>query len=370
MPSTEDFVAVGLYDPAADAPVGRLELLEWLAAKGFTLDDMIAAQQAGGLNALATDWKTLPGERLTRAAAMETSGLSSDDFDAFTRALGFTRVQRAPDGEIGITAADLEALTLFASLADSFTREEAIGLVRVIGAAVARVAEASVSMFLNDIEAHMLASGGSELDLATSAYDLIDLIPALSGQFDSVLRRHVQQAVERTRVATIEHNERFLYRYAIGFVDLVGFTEVSRSMEPRTLAKFMRDFEGRAHDVVTAGDARIVKLIGDEVMFAATDADAACQAAGALMDGFGTDRDHVVPRAGIAFGEVLVRGGDYYGTIVNLASRLVDEAVPQELLVTQEVATAAEGHHFEPAGRRMVKGFEQPVTVLSLLRDE
>ena len=75
----------------------------------------------------------------------------------------------------------------------------------------------------------------------------------------------------------------------------------------------------------------------------------------------------MLPRGGVSFGEVLVRGGDYYGSIVNLAARLVDQAVPQEVLVTGGLAEAAgDGWSFEPAGRRMVKGFKEPVPVWSL----
>jgi adenylate cyclase len=103
------------------------------------------------------------------------------------------------------------------------------------------------------------------------------------------------------------------------------------------------------------------------VMFASTDPASACRAAHALMDGFGTELNRVVPRGGLAYGDVVVRGGDYYGSIVNLASRLVDEAVPQELLVTKELVDAAPDCEFEPAGRRMVKGFTDPVTVQSFV---
>ena len=67
--------------------------------------------------------------------------------------------------------------------------------------------------------------------------------------------------------------ERLHYRYAVGFIDLVGFTPISQTMSGQQLRLFMRDFEGRAHDSVTAAGARLVKLIGDEVMFVAPDAD-------------------------------------------------------------------------------------------------
>jgi class 3 adenylate cyclase len=69
----------------------------------------------------------------------------------------------------------------------------------------------------------------------------------------------------------------------------------------------------------------------------------------------------------LAYGNVVLRGGDYYGSVVNLASRLVDEAVPLELLVTDELAEAAAACTFEPAGRRMIKGFDEPIAVRSML---
>ncbi len=184
-------------------------------------------------------------------------------------------------------------------------------------------------------------------------------------RLDAVMRRQVLQAIERTRRATIGLDERFVYRYAIGFVDLVGFTSLSGDLPPPELARFLRDFEHRAFDSVHAAGARVVKLIGDEVMFVATEPQSACTAARGLMDAF-TGADGVLPRGAIAYGDVLVRGGDYYGSVVNLAARLVDEAVPQEVLVTDELASAAPECSFVPAGRRMVRGFTDPISVHSV----
>ena len=110
-------------------------------------------------------------------------------------------------------------------------------------------------------------------------------------------------------------------------------------------------------------DTRVVKLIGDEVMFVGLDPDATCRFALTLIDAFREDR--VIPRGGIVFGEVLFRHGDYYGPVVNRASRIADLAVPGEVLVDRsvaEVATIAT----ESAGRRVLRGFEDPVEVYSL----
>jgi adenylate cyclase len=367
MPSMDQFVAAGLLDPRVDGTNGRLDLLNWLDEQGFTIDEMVAGLAADSLSAMSGDRRLVPGERLTRAQATEAAGLGAADFDAISTAFGFVPIVGAPLGQIGFTVDEVEAFTVFGALFEVFTQDEALGLVRVVGSSIGRLADASVSMFLTDVESRLLVDGSSELEMAQQVTAAIGLFDGMAARLDPILRRHVLQAIERSRRATISHTERYLYRYAVGFVDLVGFTEISNGMEPRVLAAFIRDFEGRAHDVVTAEGARVVKLIGDEVMFASTDPASACRAAHALMDGFGTELNRVVPRGGLAYGDVVVRGGDYYGSIVNLASRLVDEAVPQELLVTKELVDAAPDCEFEPAGRRMVKGFADPVAVQSFV---
>ncbi|MBK5289239.1 MAG: adenylate/guanylate cyclase domain-containing protein [Acidimicrobiia bacterium] len=77
----------------------------------------------------------------------------------------------------------------------------------------------------------------------------------------------------------------------------------------------------------------------------------------------------MAPHAGIAYGAVLGRGGDFYGPVVNLASRITDIAVPDEILVTEELMETAKSEadlDFEPAGRRLLKGFDEPVPLWSL----
>ncbi len=365
MPSKDDFRAAGLYDPEVDSD-GLLEMLDWLVEQGFTLDDMVFAKKTGALGALAADRALVPAPLFTRAEAIEMSGLPSSHFDEISTAFGYVPLDISPPGEIGYTRDDAESFAILDRLGALFTHEESLALVRVLGAAVTRMAEASVSLFLTDVESRHIAQRGSDLELAHKGLDGVAALDGTMANLDPVMRRHVMQAIERSRRATIDWDERFVYRYAIGFVDLVGFTSLSGGMDGRDLAAFLRRFEARAFDVVTGAGARVVKLIGDEVMFAATDPADACRAARGLMDAFTTPDGEVLPRGGLAFGNVLVRGGDYYGSIVNLASRLVDEAVPQEVLVTGAFADAAPGCNFLPAGRRMVRGFPEPVTVWSM----
>jgi class 3 adenylate cyclase len=363
-----EYIAAGLYDPETNERTGRLELLRWLRAQGHSLEELTERKHDDSLGSLAGDRRLVPGERLTRAEAIGRSGVTAAEFDALSLALQFQPIQGAPDDEAGYTAEELDTIRDFAALSAFFSPEEALSLVRTAGSSVARIADAAVSLFLADIESPHVLAGESELDLAKKVYDTIGVIDGFAHSLDPLLRRHLLQAIERTRRTTVGETERFQYRFAVGFVDLVGFTSVSAGMDPAELATFIRDFEERTHDCAVRHGGRVVKLIGDEVMFVAEDASAACRVGHALMEGFVLGEGTVVPRGGVAFGHVLPRGGDYYGEVVNLAARLVDEAVPRELLVTEAVADAAGDCEFEPAGRRMVKGFADPIVVQSLVR--
>jgi len=99
-------------------------------------------------------------------------------------------------------------------------------------------------------------------------------------------------------------------------------------------------------------------------MFTSVTPSTACDIAAELVKAFSANQ--MTPRGGLSFGPVLARGGDYYGPIVNLASRIADQAVPGEVLATPAVAAGAPDHEFTPAGRRVLKGFPEPVDLVSL----
>ena len=67
-------------------------------------------------------------------------------------------------------------------------------------------------------------------------------------------------------------------------------------------------------------------------------------------------------RVGIACGQAVHRWGDWFGTPVNLASRLTARARPSTVLVSAEVREAVNGsYEFSDAGRKKLKGFSHPV---------
>ena len=368
MTTPADFEAAGLYDSRSASAADRLQLLEWLTELGFGIDEMAAADAHDALPGMASDRRVAERDHLSDEEAAARSGLSVDDVRLFATAFGFTPLD-AERGSVGLNAAEADMLGMFDGLRSMFTHVEAVGFVRVVGSSLSRVAEAAMTLFLTDVESPHHAAQGSEFALAKKSFEAVGLLDEFVPLLDTVLRRHLVQATMRSRAAVILDDRRFS-RFAVGFIDLVGFTPVSQDLGPDELRAFIRDFEGLAHNAVTENGARLVKLIGDEVMFVTPDANAACAVAKALMVTFRAGRAEVQPRGGVAYGPVLLQGGDYYGEVVNLASRLADAAVPMELLVTGELDDAASDVEFEPAGRRQLKGFADPVSARSLFFDE
>jgi adenylate cyclase len=172
-----------------------------------------------------------------------------------------------------------------------------------------------------------------------------------------VLRRQLGAALRRrTSINAAEGVPR--QTMAVGFVDLVGFTALSHQLEADQLREMLGRFEALAFDVVAEAGGRVVKLIGDEVMLVCPEAVQAVHAALELLKRTAT-ADIAPARAGIALGDLLLQGGDYFGAPVNLASRIVDRAPPGAVIVDEQAAgaTAEEASlSLRPLPRTPLKG--------------
>jgi class 3 adenylate cyclase len=365
-----EYEARGLYDPQAPNAADRLALLDWLADQGITVDQMVDAQKADRLTGIAGDLALRPGERLTLSEMADRTGLTVADLQRLTLTIG----RPVSDPGVGaFTVGDLETFQMFRARAEFFGEQALLQFIRVVGSSLARVADAAVSLFLADVETPLAEAEAGELALAKANLDAVGALNALPALMETVLRAHMEEAITRSQAARSESGSRVTVFMAVGFIDLVGFTPLSQRLPTAELRAVVDEFEAATHDTVALHGGRVVKLIGDEVMFVALDAAAASEIALALVERFGQDAS-VTPRGGLALGEILTRGGDYYGPVVNLASRIADMAVPNEILVTQELRERAEKGlaplAFDPAGRRMLKGFDEPVELFALRRGD
>jgi adenylate cyclase len=207
-----------------------------------------------------------------------------------------------------------------------------VQLTRVTGQSLARIADAQVTDTVLRLQQR-----AKETTPELARGELIARIHVLTAGFDQLMgyvwRRHVLAAVLRL-AATPSAADRTL---TIGFADLVGFTALGQTLEPKELAAVVDRFEAVAYDHIVERAGRVVKMIGDEVMFAVEDDAAAAEIALALVDAHA--RDDTLPdvRVGLASGPTLAWEGDLFGPTVNLASRLVNLARPRSVLVSDEL---------------------------------
>jgi adenylate cyclase len=357
-----EFEAAGLYDPTAPGASDRLGLLQHLDAQGISIDAMRAADAVGSLHAAGSDAAVRPGPRRTIDEVAAAAGLSVELLRRVVVAAG---LQIRDDD---FRESDEHTFRLFAIGAELFGDEPTLRFTRAMGSSLGTIAEAAISLFLVSLEDPMVRQGTAGAVRAKATESAVDALVEIPAVMDGLFRGHVEQAIRRQRASSDYGAAPSAFRLAIGFVDLVGYTPLAREMEPGDLGELIEEFEMTANEIVSQCDGRVVKHIGDEVMFAAVDAANSARIARQLVAAF--DRmAGVAPHAGIGYGVVLGRGGDYYGAVVNLASRIADIAVPNEILVTQELVAAAgsdESLRFEAAGRRQLKGFDEPIALWSL----
>lgn len=162
-------------------------------------------------------------------------------------------------------------------------------------------------------------------------------LPALERLLTHVWRRQLFAVVERmSRDPGIASTT----TQCVGFADIAGFTRIVRSATPADLSELVADFETGTADIVASCGARLIKTVGDEVMFAADDPRAAAMAALALHRRHSAGSGRPAIRIGLATGQPVMQMGDLYGDTVNLASRLTAAARPGSTLVDSHTAAA------------------------------
>lgn len=152
---------------------------------------------------------------------------------------------------------------------------------------------------------------------------------------------------------------------SIVFVDLTSFTMLAQIQGDETAAEVLDRFDSRVRSLVLRHDGSLVKQIGDAFMLVFDDPANAVRFAVALTEVTGAEADLLAPRIGIHAGPVVYRTGDYVGNTVNLASRVATEAMPNEILITEPVARAAEygGISTSPVGVRALRGSSEPLSL-------
>jgi adenylate cyclase len=356
-----DWEAEGLLEGLEDdaARDARRELLEHLHDEGCSVDELRQAVEEDRLVLLPVE-RFLAGEtKYSQRDLVEESGFELEQLAAFRQSLGLP----VPDPDARVfTDEDLETAKDAASLAKSgFPLEETLDVTRVLGTGMSRYAEALRVLFAQTL----IQPGDSEVELARRLAETAgELMPLSSRMLDHVFLLHMRQLLRNDYISLAERTAGKVSDTAdttVAFADLVGFTELGETVGVEELSGLAGRLARMANTVVEP-PVRVVKQIGDAVMLVSPDVAPAIETCLTLIDRAESEEDFPQLRAGVAYGPAVNRWGDWFGSTVNVASRLTGRARPGAVLVTEEVHTAAEdGFDWSEAGEKKLKGLQKPI---------
>lgn len=312
-----------------------------------------------------------------RREVTEGAGVEALTARKFWHAMGF---QNVGDDEAMFTEADTQALRRVARIIDEgrVSEELALGMTRAFARTADRlavwqtqlVAESLTSPFPEEAE-ELGGLGGLEGHNSRSlpepqvAAEAAELLASISTEIEPLLvyvwRRHLSNAIARMLADAdpAVHSDPSAPIRIVGFADLVSFTAFVRRMSERHLARLVQRFELLASDVITEHGGRIIKTVGDEVLFVHTDAAAASAIALDLVDAMAEDELLPPVRVGLAHGRVVSRLGDVFGMTVNKASRITAVTPSGHVYVDDDMARvlgSVSGFTATERRRRVLRG--------------
>jgi adenylate cyclase len=347
----------GLLDGLTDgARAERAELVEWLQEQGIT-----AAQIRASFSPMLLAGRRVLGDDGHYVSAREISadtGMDLELLQRVQRAAGLPRVEDV-DAAVYLRADGEIAATLQKFVDLGLDPENLVQVSRTLADGLASAAEVMRYTGL----AAVLQPGATELDIARQLQHLVEQVEPLLGDLvHEMLLLQLRHSMETEAVSASERAAGAplpgARRVAVAFADLVGFTRLGEAVEPEQLERLSNQLADMARDVAVP-PVRLVKTIGDAVMLVCPDPVLLLEALLDLCAAAHADEDFPRLRVGLAVGEAVSRAGDWFGSPVNLASRVTGAARPGAVLVAESAREAigdAPGFAWSFAGGKHFKG--------------
>ncbi|MEE1649557.1 adenylate/guanylate cyclase domain-containing protein [Brachybacterium sp. J144] len=259
----------------------------------------------------------------------------------YWRSLGFTPVD---EDTVVFTEEDAYSIGDLAAIVEDGTLSERAfaSITRGLGFHMGRLA-----MWITEA---LVDEGKNEegLDDAEARQRMLEVLPELLETFESqvmfAFRRQLAAFAARagSEVLHRDTDELFPLQRAVGFADLVQFTRLAQDLSGAELADVVGRFEALGRDIISVGGGRVVKTVGDEIMFLADTPEDGAQIAMSLAEVLSAEAGLPPVRVGMAWGSMFSRYGDVFGPKVNLAARLEAVARPGGVMVDEETAAAIE----------------------------
>ncbi len=346
----------------------RAELVAWLLEQGITADEIRATNPP-----LLLATRHLVGDDGTYVSTREISerhGIDLTLLQRVQRAIGLARVDD-PDAVIHMRADGEAAAHAKRFVELGLDPDQVILVVRVLAEGLSRAAEVMRYTALSAI----MRPRATELEIAKASKALTSQIaPMLGPMIQDMLFMQLRHMMETEAVSA---GERAAGRplpgarqVTVGFADLVGFTRLGEVVSAEELGQLANRLADLARDV-TVPPVRFIKTIGDAVMFVCPDSPPLLDVVCKLVDAVDTDNDFPRLRAGVASGMAVSRAGDWFGSPVNVASRVTGVARPGAVLVADSVwdAVGDSGEFYGSfAGARRLKGIKNEVRLFRIRR--
>lgn len=368
MAADVDLEALGLLDGLeGQARKDRAELIAWLLDRGFSLEHIRASAAAP---VMLPAYRVLgdDGTLVSAREICESTGIELDMVQRLQRAIGLPRIDD-PDAAV-LPRADAEVVKHAKTFLDfGYDPDDAVAVMRLLienlGHAAAMMREAALKT--------LLRPGSSEIELAEASEQLaVVAAPLLAPMMDDLLRLELRHSVEMEAVNAAERAAGTVpgaRPVTIAFADLAGFTRLGEASPAEELERVASRLAELAHNAATP-PVRFVKSIGDAAMLASGDAEPLLHALLELAD---TASANSLPplRIGVASGSAVTRAGDWFGSPVNLASRVTAAARPGTILVaesTRDGVGDVAGVEWTSAGTRRLKGVSAEVKLFRITR--
>jgi len=368
MAADVDIEALGLLDGLeGDARQERAELIAWLLDRGFDLDH-IRKSVAAPLVLAATRVFGDDGDYVSAREICESTGIDLELLQRIHSAIGLPRIQD-PDAVVFLRADGEVAAQAKVILDLGIDPEDAVAVMRVmiesLGHAAAMMREAALKT--------MLRPGTSEIEIAEASEAMsIRAAPTIGRMMEDLLRLQLRRSFETEAVTAAERAAGRLpgaRQVTVCFADLAGFTRLGEALPPEELERVANRLAELAHDVSSA-PVRFVKSIGDAVMLVCSDPGPLIDAVLDLSDAAAAD-DLPRLRIGVASGCAVSRAGDWFGSPVNVASRVTAVAQPGTVLTAESTRDAignACDYEWSSMGARHLKGVTGDVKLFRVRR--
>jgi adenylate cyclase len=348
----------------------RAELVEWLLEQGITPDEIRSSNPP-----LLLATRHLMGDDGTYVSTREISeayGVDLALLQRVQRAIGLVR-EDDPDAVVHMRA-DGEAAAFTQRFVDlGLDPDQLVLVVRVLAEGLSRAAEVMRYTALSAI----MRPGATELEIAKASKALVgQLAPELGPMIQNMLFMQLRHMVETEAVNAAERAAGKplpgARQITVAFADLVGFTRLGEVVSAEELGHLANRLAHLARDM-TIPPVRFIKTIGDAVMFVCPEPQPMLDMLLKLVEAVDTDNDFPRLRAGVASGMAVSRAGDWFGSPVNVASRITDVARPGTVLAADSVweAVGAAGiFQGSFAGARRLKGIKNEVRLFRIRRGD